>query len=37
MHVKETVLPNKERAARYAQKYVHFAMLYPALKGLFIG
>ena len=37
VHVKETVLPNKERAARYAQKYAHFAKLYPALKGLFIG
>ena len=37
VHVKETVLPNKEQAARYAQKYAHFAKLYPALKGLFIG
>ena len=37
VHVKETVLPNKERAALYAQKYAHFAKLYPALKGLFIG
>ena len=33
--VKETVLPDKEAAAGYAERYRTFASLYPALKGVF--
>lgn len=37
VRIKETVLPDPQAAALYAEKYEHFARLYPALKGLFIG
>ena len=33
--VKETVLPDREAAAGYAERYRTFASLYPALKGVF--
>ena len=35
VHVKETVLPDKNIAKLYEEKYQHFVKLYPALKNIF--
>ncbi len=35
VRVKETVLPDRETAERYAEKYKNFTKFYPALKGVF--
>ena len=35
VRVKETVLPDREVAERYAEKYKNFTKFYPALKGVF--
>ena len=35
LSVKETVYPDKEIAARYAEQYEKFEKIYPALKGVF--
>ena len=35
VRVKETVLPDRQTAERYAEKYKNFTKFYPALKGVF--
>ncbi len=35
VHVKNTIYPDKEIAARYDEKYKKFKEIYPALKGVF--
>ncbi len=35
VRVQETILPDRETAAKYEERYRHFTKLYPALKGLF--
>lgn len=35
VRVKETVLPDEKAAALYAQRYIYFSKLYPALYGIY--
>ena len=35
VRVKETVLPDRQTAERYAEKYKNFTKFYPAIKGVF--
>lgn len=35
VRIRETVLPDRETADLYAERYKYFAKLYPALKGVF--
>jgi xylulokinase len=35
VRIKETIIPNKELALKYENKYEKFKKIYPALKGLY--